>query len=426
MYLANNYLQDNESKVENRTVFDDIFKSRNTPAVLEVAERLKQTAGKVVAPVKTPTNSLGAPTRPKDGVQTDLRKKSTVPTSSINGIPDEHAELAAIVDKLPESFDLSEWDDMPALQQQKTLRNSGLTGEEQMKLLNAPTSIKTIATIQDIQANRAQYGITQARADEISSELLKIANARIGVNNRALPFASGFQRNLFLQQLDKEEQKLLESVGKPRDTNFEKALTDNPQTINADLKPIIVNNVRDSKLARTAKDILKFYLDGYLINKVDNAIKDAELLGKKIDRGTISIGVSGSAIAVIGVSGNIGLAMDRYGDVGVIYSGGGFSGFESVSIMGFISVTNASDIEDLNGLSSEFGGSSGVDPSIGLEAVAFNGKNGRKYMGFNILGGVGKSKDGVELHSGVMFSEVKYLFNLYDEWANIIEEYRAW
>jgi hypothetical protein len=94
--------------------------------------------------------------------------------------------------------------------------------------------------------------------------------------------------------------------------------------------------------------------------------------------------------------------------------------------MGFISVTNASDIEDLNGLSSEFGGSSGVDPSIGLEAVAFNGKNGRKYMGFNILGGVGKSKDGVELHSGVMFAEVKYLFNLYDEWANIIEEYRAW
>lgn len=50
-----------------------------------------------------------------------------------------------------------------------------------MKLLNSPTSIETIARIQDIQANRVTYSLTQEKANQISSGLLEIANARIGV-----------------------------------------------------------------------------------------------------------------------------------------------------------------------------------------------------------------------------------------------------
>ena len=189
----------------------------------------------------------------------------SVSQSSINGIPEEHAELAAIVDKLPEDFDLTKWDDMTAFQQQNALKKSGLSGADQMKLLNAPTSIETIATIQDIQANRAQYGITQARADQISTELLKIANARIGVKNRELPFASDLQRNLFLKQLDKEEQKLLESVDGQENSGHD-MLSNNQQIYDSNkpeipYKKVVVRSVEtSSKVELVAKDILKAFI----------------------------------------------------------------------------------------------------------------------------------------------------------------------
>lgn len=190
--------------------------------------------------------------------------------------------------------------------------------------------------------------------------------------------------------------------------------------------PKIINNAKDNKLVRAAKDILKFYMSGYVINPLSNTFLGTELLGKFIDGGTISVGVSSSLIAILGASGNIGLAMDKQGDVGVAISKGLVGGTPSVSVVGFLSVSNETDLEDLNGMSVEAGGSLGSDPSMGLEIFKFRNKSGREYTGFNLLGGLGYASGGIELHDGTLNTSVDYLFNLYDEWEGFLKEYKAW
>lgn len=430
----NSNKQKNDTPEKSNVILNDVLSKKYASAILEVAKRNKQNAGDVFISKNKPTDSTGTPVRPQAGDQAGPRGKTKVPGSPARVLTDEQSELAAIVDKLPENFDLSKWEEMTAFQQQKALKNSGLTGEEQMKLLNAPTSIITIATIQDIQTNRAEYGLTQASADHISSELLKIANARIGVSNRALPFASDFQRNLFLQQLDKEEQKLLESVGgqknSGRDMLFKNDQHDDfaPSAETSAIR--VVENVdHNSKAGKIAKNILKYYLNACFINRIDTTISNMHYISSIINTGTISVGVSANAsiLGAGGLTGNVGLVMDTDGDVGLIKTYGGFGGIPTFSIVGFASVSNAKEIEDLEDFAFEAGGSIGELLCAGGEISTFKDKTDHLKIAVNLLGGAGASALPVEGHVGLTYTaKIEPLFNLYDEWANFLEEYRAW
>lgn len=434
MYPANNYAPGKGPKEENKTVFDEISKSRYTPVVLELAERLRQTYGAESASGKKSTGSTGSPVRSNNGEQTSPRGRTPTPVSPSSGFTEEQSELAEIVDKLPESLDLSKWDDMTAIQQQNLLKNSGLTGEEQMKLLNAPTSIQTIATIQDIQANRAQHGITQAAADNISSELLKIANARIGVNNRALPFASDFQRNLFLKELDKEEQKLLESVDGQKNNGRDMLFKDNrwfdsdhPAKTPA---PVIITEVdNNSKLASVAKEVLKAYMGIRVILPTTLAMISMQEIGKMIDKGTISVGGSLTGVFIGGPTVNGGLVIDHAGDVGIVYTYGGYGGTPSASAVGFVSVSNADSIKGLQGQSFEIGGSFGEGLTVGGEVATFNDDVTHKSkvaVNLNFGAGVTPPDFPFEGHAGIVNSEVTKAFNIFDTWNAILKEYNEW
>ncbi len=138
------------------------------------------------------------------------RKTEKQKVSSTLGIPTEHIELAKIVAMLPDDFDFEGWENMTAFQQEKAIRNSGLSKEEQMKILNAGTSIETIAIIQDIQANRQFYGLSQSEANSIASQLMEIANLRIGVKNHLVPESMNpNQAALTLKMLDHRQAALL-------------------------------------------------------------------------------------------------------------------------------------------------------------------------------------------------------------------------
>lgn len=131
-------------------------------------------------------------------------------TSPTLGIPKEYTELAQIVASLPEGFDLTGWDGMTAFQQQKAIQNSGLSEEDQMVMLNASTSVETIAMIQGLQAHHALYGLTQNETDSLSKQLLEIANARIGVKTHNYPiFPSNLLTQAFLGMLAEQESALL-------------------------------------------------------------------------------------------------------------------------------------------------------------------------------------------------------------------------
>lgn len=293
-----------------------------------------------------------------------------------------------------------------------------------MKLLNAGTSIETLAMIQEIQANRIGYGLTQTKADSISEGLLKIANARIGVKNRGLPFTSGLQRNLFLKQLDKEEQKLLESVDGQKNSDHDMLFKDDlwfhfAQSENKYPPKIITKVDNESKLASLAKNILKAFIGIQYIIPTDLAVMSMKALCDKIDQGTIGVGVSLTGVWLGGLTGNTGLVMDKNGDVGIIYTGGGYAGTPSLSLVGFATISNAEDIMSLQGESFEAGGAAGEVVSLGGEIGVFTEKkSGKTKFAVNLNAGVGLTPPILPLegHAGITTSEVEELFNLFDEW----------
>lgn len=381
----------------------------------------------------------------------------TASLSGANGIPEAHRALAEVVAKLPQSFPTDEWDDMNTAQQRRLVSRTELTKEEQWTLLNAETSVRTLATVQDLMENRSAYGLTYAAASQISGELWRIANARIGIQNGAeTVFSRKYTKKVGLSLLDEREAKLLEGVGvfakKPNPTlsdergktpikplSFEDNVDDFEETKTRDAKPVDVVYSKNgdeihkvegvppsSSLGQMAKTVLKFYLGGYIINPISNRLLLMENLGKLINKGTVSIGVSGSAILIGGASGNIGLVMDTKGDVGVIYSYGGFGGIPSASVMGFVSVTNAENIAELNGDAFETGVSGIPEFPFCGETCIFTDSEGNIKKGVNLLSGPGLALPFFEVHSGIMKSTVIERFNLYDEWRSIAKGFRAW
>jgi len=134
--------------------------------------------------------------------------------SDTTGIPSEYADLAKVVASLPDGFDLTGWDDKTTREQRSAMQRSGLNGQEQMQLLNARTSIETIALVQDIQRNRLAYGLSYTDVSDISKQLFDITNARIGAKNHAMPFSeNATSTRLFLSMLDEKENALLSAFG---------------------------------------------------------------------------------------------------------------------------------------------------------------------------------------------------------------------
>ena len=192
-------------------------KTKSSSPVVKPADQVK--TGTLVMTTdsgKSGVSSNGLVYDPKTGqsVPGDRTPAITQTNDPAQGIPDEYADLAEIVAALPDEFDLTDWDKKTTREQRKALENSGLSAEEQMALLSAGMSVETIATIQDIQANHTVYGLTQAKADSVSNELLQIAAARADVQSHKVPLFSTPQlMRTFLTDLDKKEADLLASFG---------------------------------------------------------------------------------------------------------------------------------------------------------------------------------------------------------------------
>lgn len=149
--------------------------------------------------------------RPAGKILPDGKGQSS---STTTGIPPEYDDLAKLVSSLPEGFDLTGWDDKSTREQRSAMQKSGLSSQAQMQLLNASTSIETIAIVQDIQRNRVAYGLSAAEVNEIAEQLFDISNARIGAKNHAMPFSENAKAtNTFLTMLQEKEDSLLSSLG---------------------------------------------------------------------------------------------------------------------------------------------------------------------------------------------------------------------
>lgn len=185
--------------------------------------------------------------------QSDQKASRTVSQTSGGSIltqTPEIAQLSELIAKLPSGFPIAEWDSMTSQQRLIAVRSSGLSPQEQWKLLNASGALSTIAAIQDIQGNRRTYGLTPERADAISAGLLKIDSARTSVKKGGMPFATDMQRGLFLSQLDKEEQKLLDSVDGQKEGDNGKIYGDHPFGSPSHPRQVVVKEVKKWQQAR--------------------------------------------------------------------------------------------------------------------------------------------------------------------------------
>lgn len=136
------------------------------------------------------------------------------PETALPGVPVENSDVVDIIAEMPQDFDFTGWDDKTARQQQQDLQRAGLNPEDQKALLNSPTSLETLALIQDISNNRRDYGLSVLDVERISKELLQISNAHVGAQNHDLPLGlNPVTKKTFLAMLDEKQQSLLASFG---------------------------------------------------------------------------------------------------------------------------------------------------------------------------------------------------------------------
>lgn len=356
------------------------------------------------------------------------------PSSGVLTSAPEVAQLAELVAKLPSEFPVDEWDSMTSQQRLLAVRSSGLTQQEQWQLLNASGSLSTIAAIQDIQSNYRTYGLSAQAVDKLTTDLLTIDNARTSAKNHEMPFATDMQRGLFLSQLDKEEQKLLDPVDRQKESGrgtlmSKEQMPSSDEPRKTPVPQVITEIDNNSKLASVAKAALKGYLGIRYMLPTTLTMLSLEELCKLIDHGTISIGVSGTAIWLGGGSKNVGLVMDTSGDIGVITTYGGYAGTPSLSYTAFASISNADRINNLSGQVFEIGGSGGEVVSVGGEVATFvDETTGKTSLAVNLNVGLGITPPGLpgEGHSGLSTSVVERVFNIFDAWTEFAEGYIAW
>jgi hypothetical protein len=104
---------------------------------------------------------------------------------------------------------------------------------------------------------------------------------------------------------------------------------------------------------------------------------------------TIQVGVGGAVFAGTGLRGDISLALDGKGNLG-IFAGLGSGGWTAGGInrlCPFITHTNAPSIDKLTGYSVQVGGQVGLPVSLGGEYVFFKDNQGNQYKGESFSGG---------------------------------------
>lgn len=136
---------------------------------------------------------------------------------------------------------------------------------------------------------------------------------------------------------------------------------------------------------------------------------------QKKNSGTVVVGLNGSVGFGAGLGGSYGIGYDHNGNIGVVYGWSAGAALPTASVTGFISVSNASNIEALKDKSIIVG-------ALGGEGVTFGGEvnimpDTDKGKGKHSVAVTGQIGIGVgvplELHGERSFGYV-YSFNIYD------------
>jgi hypothetical protein len=121
---------------------------------------------------------------------------------------------------------------------------------------------------------------------------------------------------------------------------------------------------------------------------------------------TMSIGVDFSAALGLRVGASGQFVIDDKGNVGIILAVDGGAGTPAAAINGVITMTNANNIFELNGISVAMGASAafGLPVALGLEGIVATTPSGATMMG--VMVSVGLATPWPEIHTHVSYGRV--------------------
>jgi len=130
----------------------------------------------------------------------------SAPTSVIDPlyIPNEaQKQEAGLVAKLPSEFPIFQWESMGAIAQQKVMEKSGLSPQDQWRLLNASTPLEVLSLVNSAQ-NSARSGLlTPREASEITDQALRYSDNRLRLAHGDASILPPLQKALWNRELDK-------------------------------------------------------------------------------------------------------------------------------------------------------------------------------------------------------------------------------
>ena len=119
-------------------------------------------------------------------------------------IPNEaQKQEADVVAKLPSEFPIFQWESMGAIAQQKVMEKSGLSPQDQWRLLNASTPLDVLSLLNEIQNNAKSGLLTSGEASKITDQTLRYSDDRLRLANGDASYLPPLQKALWNRELDK-------------------------------------------------------------------------------------------------------------------------------------------------------------------------------------------------------------------------------
>jgi hypothetical protein len=130
----------------------------------------------------------------------------SVPPSVIDPLytPNEtQKQEAGLVAKLPSEFPIFQWESMGAIAQQKVMEKSGLSPQDQWRLLNASTPLQVLSILNEIWDNAKSGLLTSGEASKITDQTLRYSDDRLRLANGDASYLPPLQKALWNRELDK-------------------------------------------------------------------------------------------------------------------------------------------------------------------------------------------------------------------------------
>ena len=108
-----------------------------------------------------------------------------------------------MVAKLPSEFPIFQWESMGAIVQQKVMEKSGLSPQDQWRLLNASTPLDVLSLLNEIQNNAKSGLLTSSEASKITDQALRYSDERLRLAHGDASILPPLQKALWNRELDK-------------------------------------------------------------------------------------------------------------------------------------------------------------------------------------------------------------------------------